>query len=101
MGQADFSLLICDGASSGASWSFRIAPGEPLNGCQCMSRGQVRIPHGHGDAFMAQKLLDGAQVNSCHDKTAGKGVSEAMPGEISNLGHANGSLEPMTRIGQW
>jgi hypothetical protein len=44
---------------------------------------------------MAQKLLDRAQ-DSGHDKTAGKGVPKAMPGEISNPGHANGGLEPMT-----
>jgi hypothetical protein len=79
MGRSDLSLLIC----AGVSWSFRIAPDEPFRSWQC---------------FYGPEALVGAQVNSCHDKTAGKGVPKTMPGEISNPGHANGGLEPMTRI---
>jgi hypothetical protein len=33
MGQSDLGLLVCDSASSGVSWSYRITPAEPLNGC--------------------------------------------------------------------
>jgi hypothetical protein len=41
MGRSDLSLLVCAGVSSGVSWSFRIAPNEPFNGCQCVTWGEV------------------------------------------------------------
>jgi len=33
VGQSDLGLLVCDGASSGVSWSHRITLAEPFNGC--------------------------------------------------------------------
>jgi hypothetical protein len=49
---------------------------------------------------MAEKLLDGAQVNSCHDKTAGKGVPKAMPGEISNFGTQAQTIHPAPALAE-
>jgi hypothetical protein len=62
--------------------------------------GKMRIPHGHGDTFMAQKLLNGTQVNPSHHKTTSKGVAEAMPRKSPNLGSANQRLKPVSWASQ-
>jgi hypothetical protein len=98
VGEPVLHLVGCDGATSGVSRTFWVVQGKPLYSRQGVGRGKMWIPHGHGDILMAQKFLDGAQVNPGHHKTAGEGVPEAMPREISNLGRTERRLEPVTRV---
>jgi hypothetical protein len=89
MGQCRLRLAVCAGASSGASCGLGNGPNQPLNGCKSVGRGNVVVPHGHGNALVPQKFLNSAQVNPGHYEAAGEGVPEAMPGEARILAPPN------------
>ena len=58
----------------------------------------MRITHRHGKGLMPHELSHGPDVDARHDQPAGKGVSQAMPGEILQTGSGHRGLEPVARI---
>jgi len=59
---------------------------KPLDRLSLVSGRKVRIPNRHANRLVTHKLLHGSQVNSGHDKAAGKGVPEIMPVKVGEPG---------------
>src|SRR4051794_39509740 len=88
-------MLFGDGCGGGVVKSRGTLSGKP--GFQGFHRrpfmvwGQVRIPHGHGDALVSHQLLNGRKVNASHHQARGKRVTQDMRPKVPNAG-------PLTRL---
>jgi len=62
-----------------------------------MLRGEVRIPHRHGDCLVPQQFLYSANIHALHNQPAGKCVTEAVPCKILELRILYDGLKPTAR----
>ena len=60
-----------------------------------MAGSEVGVDHRRCDCLVAQEYLDSLYTNPLHDQSAGKGVAEAVPGEIRYICFLAGFWKPL------
>lgn len=89
-------------SGSGASWSncgisrYRFSVTQLLDNGQLMIGRKMRVTASHLNSLMSKCRLKGAKTHTFHRQSTRKGVPEAMPSEVRDLGFFHCRLKPVS-----